>query len=79
MVMPSANLDLRLELVPFADRDRLRKNTALPCLLGCQPVEGAVRADFIEPVFEVINLALDAPLRQARQDQTRLIHLGVSR
>jgi hypothetical protein len=69
MVMPPANRDLRLESVSRTDRNRLRKTTTLPCLLGCQPAQGALWADSIEPVFEVVHPPLDAPVRQARQDK----------
>jgi len=53
--VPAANLDLRLELISGPDGDGLRKNTALPGLLGCQAVQGAVWAVFIEPGSEVVS------------------------
>ena len=68
-VMPAANLDLRMKLVSCSDRNRLRQDLALPRLLGCQAMQGTVRAVFVEPSAEVIQPALDASLREARQDQ----------
>jgi len=64
------NLDLRLELVPYADRNRHRTNTALPCFLGCQPVQGAVRTVFVDPGSEIIEPASDPSPRQARRHQS---------
>ena len=55
MVVPALNLDLRLELVPCADRDRLRQDVALPCFLWCQPVQGDVWTVFVEPGSEVVQ------------------------
>jgi len=69
MVMPMANRDLRLKAVSRPGRNRFRKTTALPGLLRRQSAQGAVGADLIEPVSEVGHPALDAPLRQARQDK----------
>jgi hypothetical protein len=69
VVMPPANRDFRLKSVSRADRNRFRKTAALPCLLRRQPAQGAVWADFVEPVLEVIHPAPDAPLRKARQDK----------
>lgn len=69
MVMPTVDRDLRLKSVSRPDRNWLRKRTALPCLLRGQPAQGAVWTDLIEPVFEVVHPALDAPLCQARQDK----------
>ena len=66
VVMPSANLDLRLELISCPDRNRPRKNMALPGLLRCPSVQRTVWAAFVEPGFEVVEPALDASLRQAR-------------
>ena len=67
--MPAANFDLGLELVPCADRNRLRKNLALPGLLGCSSVQRAVRAMFIAPGSEVVEPVLDALLSEVRQDE----------
>ncbi len=67
MVVPAASLDLRLELVSFANRSWLRKNAALPSLLRCPSVQCTVCAMLIDPVAEVVQQALDPFLPQARQ------------
>ena len=64
-VVPTANLDLGLKLMPCPNQNRLRQNVASPRLLGCQAVQGTVRTVFIEPGSEVVQPTLDLSLRQA--------------
>ncbi len=67
--MPATDLNLRMKLIPSSDRNGLRQSAAFPCLLGCQAMQGAVRAVFVVPDAESIEPTLNAPGSQASQGQ----------
>jgi len=59
-MVPAADFDLWLEVVPGSDRSRRRKITTFPCLSGCQALQGAMRTVLVEPAPKLVDPTLDA-------------------